>query len=162
MTMVTELRPKQRGQTKIHLKLCRLFSPKHRPLKMSRGLGPPTECGHSTQEPLERLPRPMHRRQQRSITPLFVVAVVFGSIGAVCCLIVAPMLWFIVAGTALPAQIVFCAGAAFAFAGFVLWKVYQRSYELRSIASLLNSSRRIKVSERLFDRKPRGSVFPRI
>lgn len=87
----------------------------------------------------------MRRRKPKSITPLFVLAIVFSAIGCATGLIIAPLLCFVL-GLWLPGKIVFVVGSVFGFVGAVFWFVFKRIQELRNIASLLNSHRRIKVN----------------
>jgi hypothetical protein len=80
-----------------------------------------------------------------STTPLFVLSIVFSSLGTVCALIVAPLLAFLL-GLWLAAKIVFVVGAVFGFVGFVFWMLVKRIQETGMIATFLNSHRRSKVS----------------
>lgn len=87
----------------------------------------------------------MNRRGVKSITPLSVLAIVFSCIGIAAGLIIAPLLGFVL-GVWLPAKILFVVGSVFGFVGVVFGLLYSRLHQLRTFASLLNSSRRIKVN----------------
>lgn len=87
----------------------------------------------------------MPPRPTPSTTPLFVLAIVFSSLGTVCAFIVAPLLAFLI-GLWLAAKIVFVVGAVFGFVGLVFWILVKRLQETRTIATFLNSHRRSKVS----------------